>query len=273
VRPSPILAALCAAVTAADPQSAAEGEAAPAPPPRVLVYTVSAGYEHDVARRPEDGRLSIVEQALVQVAARTREIDAVVTRDADWFAPERLAQVDVVFFFTTGDLPLDEAQRKALLAFVQDGGGFAGAHCAADTFYGFPAYAEMLGGTFDGHPWNEEVGVRVEDPMHPATRHLGASFAIADEIYQFRAPYDRERLHVLLSLDPRSVDLEHPEVRRSDGDFALAWCRSFGKGRVFYTALGHRPEVWADRRFQDHLVGGLVWAAGRELRAAADEKR
>jgi type 1 glutamine amidotransferase len=268
------LAALSAALVAADPQGSAEREAAPEiPPPRVLVYTVSAGYEHDVARRPADGQLSCVEATLVQAAARTRELDAVVTRDASWFTSERLAQVDVVFFFTSGELPLDEAQRKALIAFVQDGGGFAGAHCAADTFYGFPAYAEMLGGTFDGHPWDEEIGVRVEDPMHPATRHLGASFTIADEIYQFRAPYDRARLRVLLSLDTRSVDVDNPGVRRTDGDFALAWCRSFGKGRVFYTALGHRPEVWEDRRFQDHLVGGLVWAAGREPRASASEAR
>ena len=75
-----------------------------------------------------------------------------------------------------------------------------------------------------------------------------------------REPYDRDHLSVLLSLDTSSVDLHRPEVRRTDGDFALSWCRSFGAGRVFYTALGHRPEVWRDGRFRKHLLGGCTWA-------------
>ena len=119
----------------------------------------------------------------------------------------------------------------------------------------------MIGGYFDGHPWHEEVTVRVEGPRHPSTTHLPGSFPITDEIYQFRN-WSRDRVQVLLSLDPASVDLKADGVKRTDRDFALAWTRRYGAGRVFYTALGHRAEVWNDDRFQRHLLGGLQWAMG-----------
>lgn len=240
----------------------------PPPPRRVLVYTVSAGYEHEVVRRGEDGGLSLVERAMEDLGRADPAFDVSVTRDADAFDRERLADVDLVFFYTTGELPLSSDQRAALLDRVREGGAFVGAHCATDTFYEYPEYLEMVGGRFDGHPWHQEVRVRVEDRDHPSTRHLDESFAITDEIYQFGAPYDRASVDVLLSLDTESVDVTRDSVRRTDGDFALAWCRSYGEGRVFYTALGHRPEVWADARFQQHLVGGIRWALGL---AALDE--
>jgi uncharacterized protein len=265
-RPSPIV---CAALLVAPLTSAAPVQDAPppaAPPPRVLVYVVSAGYEHAVARRPEPDARAPVEGALEALGRETGAFEAIVTRDAAWFDPERLKKVDVVFFYTTGELPLSAAERAALFAFVRGGGGFAGAHCAADTFHEVPEYGAMLGAYFDGHPWHQAVRIRVEDREHPATRHLGEAFTLSDEVYQFRAPYDREQLHVLLSLDPASVDVAAPGVHRTDGDFALAWCRRWGKGRVFYTALGHEPAVWRDERFLRHVLGGILWAAGRDPR-------
>ncbi len=236
------------------------GEVVPAPLPRVLVYTVSAGFEHDVVRRPAPDQLSLVERALVEIGRESGRFEAVPTRDAAQFDPERLAGYGAVFFYTTGDLPLSEARRAALFEFVRRGKGFVGAHSATDTFYSVPEYGRLVGGYFDGHPWHEAVRVRVEDRDHLATRHLGASFGITDEIYQFRSPYDRRKLRVLLSLDVASVDARRPGVNRTDGDFALAWTHDFGDGRVFYTALGHRPEVWADARFRRHLAGGVRWA-------------
>ena len=107
----------------------------------------------------------------------------------------------------------------------------------------------------------DQVDIRVEDAAHPATRHLPARFAMGDEIYQFRN-WSRDRVHVLLSLDPASVDISAAGVKRTDRDFALAWTRRHGKGRVFYTALGHNPEVWRDERFTRHLLGGILWAMG-----------
>jgi len=258
----------------------------PTPPLKVLVYTCSAGFEHEVVRRPkpgaehgaetgtgpERGTDSLVERVLRNLAERTPDIAVVVSRDTSWFDPERLARLDVVLFFTTGELPLSEGRRHALLDWVRAGGAFVGVHSATDTLYQFPAYGEMIGGTFDGHPWHQRVRILVEDKQHLSTAHLGAAFEITDEIYQFRAPDDqgdRGRLHVLLRLDTAGLDLELPAVRRKAEDFALAWCRPYGEGRVFYTALGHRPDVWRDERFLGHLVGGIRWAARRAPPEAA----
>jgi len=245
----------------------------PAPAKRVLVYTLSAGYEHEVVKRGRPDGLSLVETALVELGSRTGHFEAVPSRSASSFDPESLAKFDLVFFYTTGELPLSEAQRRALLDFVKQGGAFAGAHCATDTFYEVPEYGGMVGAHFDGHPWHQEIRVRVEDPAHPATAHLGPAFAVVDEICQFRAPYDRKTLHVLLSVDTASVDLKAEAVRRQDGDFALAWCKDYDKGRVFYTALGHEPALWKDERFLAHLDGGFRWAMRMTPDAPSGEAR
>jgi hypothetical protein len=204
--------------------------------------------------------LPLSEQVLKEIAARS-DIDVTATQDCSAVSREGLKSYDAVVLYTTGELPLSDDQKAALIDFVKSGKGFVGIHSASDTFYNWAEYGEMIGGYFDGHPWHQEVTIKVEDPRHPATRHLGAYFKIADEIYQFKN-FSRERVRVLMSLDTGSVDLAKPDVRRADKDFALSWQRDFGRGRVFYTALGHRPEVWRDERFQRHLVEGLRWAMG-----------
>jgi putative membrane-bound dehydrogenase-like protein len=251
---------LAAVIAGAHPAWAQKKEAVARAPRRVLVYTVSAGFEHEVVKREKPEELSLVERTLVDLGKKTGRFEAVVTRDEHDFTPEKLAKIDLVFFYTTGELPLSKDEREALLDFVKKGGAFAGAHCAADTFYKVPEYGEMIGAYFDGHPWHQEIRVKVEDRENPATKHLGEGFKVTDEIYQYKAPYDRKKLHVLLSLDTSSVDLKVDAVHRKDGDFALAWCKDYGKGRVFYTALGHRPELWKDERFLGLLDGGFRWA-------------
>jgi len=244
---------------------------------RVLVYTTSAGFEHDVVKRPKPEEPSLVERALVEMGRSSGAFEAVVSRDPAAFDAASLATFDAVLFYTTGELPLSAPQRQALLAFVRDGGGFVGVHCATDTFYEVPEYGRMIGAYFDGHPWHEKVAVRVEQRAHAATAHLEPRFEIVDEIYQFRAPYDRASLRVLMSLDRggvdgRALDTAREGVHRTDGDFALAWTKPFGRGRVFYTALGHRPEVWSDTRFTRHLLGGLRWSMRDETRPKLDER-
>lgn len=196
---------------------------------------------------------------VVRGLGRTAGFAVTVSEDASVISEAGLRDYDAVFFYTSGELPLSDAQKRALLAFVKGGKGFVGAHSATDTLYRWPEYGEMIGGYFDGHPWHTTVGVRVEDTTHPSTRHLPASFEVADEIYQFKN-WSRDRVHVLL--DPASVDFSAPGVNRTDRDFALAWTRLYGDGRVFYTALGHNAEVWRDERFTAHLVGGIRWAMG-----------
>jgi type 1 glutamine amidotransferase len=228
---------------------------------RLLYLTHTAGFRHDV--------LPLSHQVVRDLAKSSDAFDVTVTEDCSAISESGLRGYDAVFFYTTGELPLDETQKTALLAFVEGGHGFAGAHSATDTFYKWPEYGEMIGGYFDGHPWDEEITVRVEEPQHPSTRHLPATFQIADEIYQFRN-WSRAGTRVLLSLDPSSVDLSAKGVNRKDRDFALAWTRQYGKGRVFYTALGHRPEVWKDERFQKHLLGGLLWVMNANPARHAD---
>ena len=272
---------------------------------RLLVITESRGFVHDVVRRGKDGSLSLAEKTLIDIGNRSGDFEAVCSQDSrKEITAEKLKKFDAVFFYTTGTLPLSDTQKDDLISFVRNGKGFAGAHSATDTFYNWPEYGKLIGGYFNGHPWHQKVRVVVEDTGHPATRHLGKSFEITDEIYQFRAPYDRKRLHVLMRLD-RSVDrtqvsingktldekdrleltikdgkpaatvngkpvavkslsFQGPRGARKDGDNALAWVQDYGKGRSFYTALGHRAEVWRDERFQKHLLGGLRDVLGLE---------
>jgi type 1 glutamine amidotransferase len=224
--------------------------------PKVLFLTHSAGWKHSVVLRSPDGTPSWAEKQL-QRAAKGR-FEVVATQDVGEVTRERLKGYKAIVFYTTGELAID---KEALIDFVKEGGGFAGIHSATDTLYKYAPYGELVGGYFDGHPWHEKVTVRVEDTQHPATAHLGPSFEITDEIYQFR-DWDRSKLHVLLSLDPARVDLAKEGVKRADKDFGLSWTDTLGKGRVFYTALGHREEVWADPRFLTHLVNGIAWTFG-----------
>jgi type 1 glutamine amidotransferase len=223
------------------------------PLPRVLFVTHSGGFRHQVVTRSPDGSPAFAERQL-QAAAKGR-FEVIATQDPGELSRDKLKNYRAVVFYTTGELPIDV---DALTDFVKGGGGFAGIHSATDTLYKSAAYGDMIGGYFDGHPWHEKVRIKVEDPKHPATAHLGPSFEIADEIYQFK-DWDRKKVHVLLSLDDASVDLTKQGVKRTDHDFANAWTREYGEGRVFYTALGHREEVWADPRFLTHLVNGIAW--------------
>jgi uncharacterized protein len=167
---------------------------------------------------------------------------------------------DAVYFYTTGELSMDDEQKEALLSFVRDDGkGFIGGHSAGDTFYKWPEYGDLVGGYFDGHPWHQLVRVNVEDREFPATRHLPPSFEITDEIYQFR-DFSREKVRVLASLDTSSVDMTKPSVKRMDKDFALIWARRYGKGRVLVDALGHENQVYDRPDMKQVFVEGLKWA-------------
>lgn len=230
---------------------------------RLLVITESRGFVHDVVRR-KDGLPALVEKVLTELGEKSGQFDVVCTQDSrKEITAENLKNFDAVFFYTSGTLPLSDTQKADLIAYVRSGHGFAGAHSASDTFYNWPDYGRLVGGYFDGHPWHQKVKVLVEDTKNPATKHLGKTFEITDEIYQFRTPYDRSHLHILMRLDP-SIEKERRRGKRNDDDYALAWIHKYGQGRVFYTALGHRDDVWKDERFQKHMLGGLRFILGLE---------
>jgi type 1 glutamine amidotransferase len=173
----------------------------------------------------------------------------------------------MVLFYTTGSM--DELVKKgftkagleALVEWVKGGHAFAGVHSSTDTLAEWQPYWEMIGGSFDGHPWGSDdpaIQVDVEDPSHPAALPIPYGWKIQDEIYQMKN-YSRDRVHVILSMNAASVQ---GKGARQDNDYAIAWCREFGKGKVFYTSLGHREDVWTNPTYQAHLLGGLLWALG-----------
>jgi hypothetical protein len=139
-----------------------------------------------------------------------------------------------------------------------------GVHAATDCFYQWPAYGALIGGYFNGHPWQtDEVAIRNEAPGHPLTAMFGREpFRVTDEIYQFKAPYTRARLRVLLSLDPARTDMNKPGIQRHDSDFAVSWIRNYGRGRVFYCSLGHRHEVFWNPLVLRHYLAGVQFALG-----------
>jgi type 1 glutamine amidotransferase len=164
----------------------------------------------------------------------------------------------VVFANTTGDLGVPDL--SALLDWVAAGHGFAGMHSASDTYHDAPAYLEMLGNEFETHGDQAEVEAVVESPSHPAVAHLAPRYRVFDEIYRFRRN-NRGTVMPLLTLDRFPQD-GLPGAGQP-GDLPLAWTRVHGAGRVFYTALGHRDELWRDARYQQHVLGGIRWALGR----------
>jgi uncharacterized protein len=220
---------------------------------RILYCTRAAGYRHDV--------IPLSQAILKQLGESSGLFDVTTTEDVAEFTPENLPRYAAVMFFTTGELPFSDVQKAALLDFVRSGRGFLGAHCATDTFYQWPDYLTLIGGYFDGHPWHQNVRVEAADPASALVSFLGRSFEIKDEIYQIR-DFDERGSHVLLRLDPASVDLSRDGVRRRSYGWPLAWTRSYGRGRVFYTALGHEAAVWQDARFQQLLLNAIRWSIG-----------
>ena len=171
---------------------------------------------------------------------------------------------DAVFFYTTGELPLTDDQKADLMSFIRDDGkGFIGGHSAIDTFYKWPDFGEMTGAYFDGHPWNQfDAKVLVEDREHPITKHFPATFNIVDEIYQPSKEFSRDKVRVLMRLDPAATDWARKGVKRADKDVAVAWVKNYGKGRVFYSTFGHREEVWNRWDIQTMYLEAVKWAMG-----------
>jgi type 1 glutamine amidotransferase len=174
---------------------------------------------------------------------------------------KNLDYFDAVAFYTTGELEMDEEQKASLLSFVkEDGKGFIGIHSATDTFYKWPEYGEMIGGYFDLHPWNTfQAPVIVEDREHPIVKHFPATFVTLDEIYQAKN-YTREKVRVLMRLDESKIDLANKNVRRTDKDFAVAWMKQYGNGRVFYSTFGHTVESWERQDIQKMWLEAVKWA-------------
>jgi uncharacterized protein len=226
-----------------------------APAGHVLVVTHTEGFRHS--------SIPLAEATIGALGERSGLFTTSFCRTADdvrrMLTPSALAGVDaIVFANTTGSLPVPDL--RALLNWIADGHGFAGMHSASDTYHDAPAYLEMLGNEFLTHGNHSTVEALVENPSHPASSPLGQRFRVFDEIYKFTRA-NRGAVTMLLSLDRHPAD-GLPESGQP-GDLPLAWARIYGQGRVFYTALGHREDVWESSLYQQHILGGIRWVLRR----------
>jgi len=178
---------------------------------------------------------------------------------------KNLDYFDAIFFMGSGENDLSGQQKRDLLAFVHDDGkGFVGAHTGDDAFFTWPEFGEMIGGYFDNHPWGVfDAPIIVEDPDFPAMKAFGPSFTIRDEIYVHKAPYSRDKVHVLARLDASKLDFSGArQLHRTDNDFPVAWTKTYGKGRVFYSTFGHAAETWDNPAIQKMYLEAIKWAMG-----------
>ncbi len=217
--------------------------------PRVALVTDSRGFVHDVVK-PVDGD-SLVVRTMREIVEG--QLKGTLTHISD-AATLDLASADVVAFYTTGPISLDV---PAFQTFIENGGGLVGMHCATDTLKQDAAWVRLIGARFAGHPWNadDSVVLRSIDPDHPVARPIGGRRALREEIYIFNE-FQPDQVRVVTMLDP------HATPKKQTGSTPIAWVKQVGEGRVAYTSLGHRPDVWQAPWYQQHLAQLIGFAAG-----------
>jgi type 1 glutamine amidotransferase len=241
----------------------AKARAKPARSRKLLVFSLGKGYVHTA--------IPYGAKALELMGKGTGAFEAVHSSDPADFKAESLARFDAVCINNSNRMTFfkDAALRKALLAYVKGGKGLVAIHAATTNFapaYGldWPEGAALIGGIFESHPWHEKVTIKLDDPTHALCAAFGGrGFEIKDEIYQFRGPYSRKKLRVLLSLDVGRTNMDKGnKIKRTDGDFAVSWVQSYGKGRVFYCSLGHDHDVFWNPAVLKHYLDGIQFALG-----------
>jgi uncharacterized protein len=225
----------------------------------------------EAARQQYQTDLTRYEADLAQYKAAQGDFNAAMKKVLEKLSPENLKNYDgVIFANTTGDLPLPD--REGFLNWIKSGKAFVGMHSCSDTFHGWPPFLRMLGGEFAGH--GAQVGVEClnQDAQHPSTVHLGPAWKVSKEEMYLMKNYDLDKCnHDLLVLD------KHPNKPEEAGKFPVTWCKPYGEGRVFYTSLGHREDIWDEETppnfkrensketslaYQKHILEGIKWALG-----------
>ena len=256
------------------------GTALAATKPKILFFSKSSGFEHSVISY-KTGQPSLAEKSLTALGEKNGW-EFTFSKDGSLFSTDYLKQFTAVFFYTTGDLcapgtdknpGMSKAGKQALLDYVSAGGGFVGTHSASDTFHtanesqkGPDRYANhgkeadpyvlMLGGEFIKHGAQQSAKMRCVDPKFPGMEKCADGFEMTEEWYSLKDFTDD--VHVLLVQETGTMngtDYQRPP-------YPATWARAHGKGRVFYTSMGHRDDVWANPLFQDILTGGIRFALG-----------
>ncbi len=249
-----------------------EAYAKPEKARKVLIFSKTAGFRHE--------SIATGKVALTELGKKTGAFETVISDDLANFEPGNIDAFDaIVFLSTTQDVFKDsdkvDVLRKSLMDFIKSGKGFVGIHAATDTCYNWSEYGEMIGGYFDGHPWNAgtNVSIKVEPGQenHPLVAMFeGKNVDFKEEIYQHRDPYDSKKVHMLLRLDTEKSDMNVQSIKREDKDFGVSWARSWGEGRVFYCSLGHNHDMYWHPTVLRHYLAGIQWALG-DLKARVDK--
>ncbi len=233
-------------------------------PVRILFLTQSFGFKHGSVSRKDD-KLAPAERAMTELGVSSGLFRVDCTQDAKQdFTKENLQNYDIVMFYTTGGRKSWPVSDETFDYFFNDwlkqmGHGFIGAHSGADTMADYKPYWDMIGGSFDGHPWGagETVTITVQDKEHPISKPWGDEFTIKDEIYQFKN-WQPEKVHVLMSLNMEKTN--HKEARF----VPIAWCKEYGEGKCFHMSLGHNEDVWTNPKYLASVLGGIKWILGQE---------
>jgi type 1 glutamine amidotransferase len=224
---------------------------------RILIFYKTVTFYHE--------SIPIGIQALLDMA-ESEGIEADTTVDAGLFTDDRLATyAAVIFLNTTGDV-LDEAQQTAFQSYIRGGGGYVGIHAASDTEHDWSWYGEMVGAYFVNHPRIQEARLEVVDHDHPSTSDLPGEWIRTDEWYNLR--YMNDEVNVLVTLDETSYLQRNGEA--GSAYHPHSWYHVFEGGRVFYTAMGHTDESYAEPGFLSHIRGALRWAMGPESEGSSE---
>jgi len=237
----------------------AQATVKPKQPRRLLVFTRAEGYKHS--------SIPFSAKALELLGQQTGAFTAVESAEMSAFAPENLQSFDAVLFASTTQLAFDDLTlRQSLMDFVKSGKGVIGLHAATDNFYNWPEAGDMMGGHFDGHPWNASGTwvIKITDPSHPLNAAFqNKNFQISDEIYRIRPRGLRQNARVLVALDmANQTNRAAPGVLFSDRDVPISWVSDFGKGRVFYSSFGHHHAIYWNPAILRHFLDGIQFALG-----------
>ncbi len=236
--------------------------AVPKKPRKVLIFDRQVNY---------GGHASIpyANLAMQLIGERTGAFTATLSSEPGAIAPANLQQYDAVYLNNTvGDIFDTPEIRAGFVAFVNNGGGVIGNHGTSVASPKWTEFGEILGATGASHREpTEKATINVDDPTHPITRAFdGKPFEYVDEFYRLAAPYSRDKVRVLLSIDPNVTDMMQGRCfgrcLRDDNDYPVAWIRQHGKGRVFYTTVGHNPDVFWDPRMLAMFLAGVQYALG-----------
>ena len=228
--------------------------------PRVLMVTESRGFVHNPVKRLE-GDLAPSEVAMRQLSLSTKAFRLELSQDsASAITRDNLSRFDIVMFYTTGKLPISDENLHYFIHdwLKQPKHGFLGVHSATDTLKEDSRYVELVGGSFDGHPWTQNTQVTIvnHEPTHPTMVPFDRQLVLREEIYQYKN-WLPENVRVLMSLEMSGCDVKRPY------HVPVAWVRSWGQGRVYYNNLGHRPDTWQNPAFMQGMVAAIRWLAGQ----------